>query len=83
MPWTVIWLLGPQNALASIWMGASDRRAVTRAADEIDRRLRLDPAGAGTAAGSVWRLRVSPLEVTYTIEPLDRQVVVQYVSLQP
>jgi hypothetical protein len=83
MPFTVVWLPGPLAALAQIWTGASNRQAVADAADEIDRRLRRLSAPAGAASGAVYRLRVAPLEVVYSISLADRRVEVSFVFFRP
>ncbi len=83
MPFTVVWLPGPLAALAQIWIRASDRQAVADAANEIDRRLRRPPVPAGAASGAVYRLRVAPLEVVYSISDADRRVDISYVFFRP
>jgi hypothetical protein len=83
MPYTVVWLRGPQAALASMWVNGPDRQAMSVAANELDHRLRLNPIGAGTISGSVYRLHLPPLEAVYTVSSLDRQVVVTAINRLP
>ncbi len=83
MPFAVRWRRGPQAALAQIWLRAPDRQAVTDAANEIDRRLRLYPMSAGSASGAVYHLHVSPLEVTYKVSAKRQRVKVLLVRFRP
>jgi len=60
-----------ENALADIWMRSSDRRAVTDAADRIDRILRLKPDKVGRAYKEWGVYAEPPLVVAYEVLPDD------------
>jgi len=49
-----------QQELADLWINASDRNAVTSAADEIERLLALDPLAQGESRGGNKRLLFEP-----------------------
>ena len=75
MKYTVVWVPSAQQRLAAIWLAATDRRAVTAAADRIDKWLAVDPATRGTAVyGTTRELTVPPLGVEFEIMDDDRMV---------
>ncbi len=77
MRFTVVWVMFAQNELARIWNNASDRAAVTAAANRIDLLLQRDPASKGESRGGSTRvLFETPLAVTFRVSELDRQVYV-------
>jgi plasmid stabilization system protein ParE len=47
MNFTIIWSEAAIRDLATIWMNATDRNAITQASSEIDRVLGHDPQHAG------------------------------------
>jgi hypothetical protein len=47
MNYTVIWLPSAEKDLAALWLSATDRPEVTRAANEIDQRLGADAPNEG------------------------------------
>jgi len=71
MTYTVVWALSARNALADIWNQALDRQAVTQAANRIDRELRIDAHGKGRIFHNRRLLVVSPLAVTFAVDPGD------------
>ncbi|MBV9126022.1 MAG: hypothetical protein JO112_21935 [Planctomycetes bacterium] len=72
---TVVWIEEVQNTLATIWMGALDRQAVTSAADMIDAELAIDPNTKGTEVAEGLRvLYVPPLQVLFSVQEQDRLV---------
>jgi hypothetical protein len=79
--YTVTWDENVQNDLASLWIQAPDRRALSSAADEIDRLLRLSPLSVGEPFGADRRLAIEPLEAVYTVSPDDCLVRVHQVVL--
>jgi hypothetical protein len=79
MPFTVTWDPSAQNNLALIWINATDRTAVTNAANFIDRRLRISPDSAGQDLSGFRMFTVPPLTVTFTVSPGDRLVTVRNV----
>jgi hypothetical protein len=75
MTWTVVWDPSAEARLIHLWMTAPDRAAVTRAADEIDARLRRDPLNEGESRSGPYRvLFVRPLGVYYKVSEPDRLV---------
>lgn len=83
-PFQVDWLPDVLGDLANIWRRATDGKAVTQAQAEIDRRLSQDPLGHGWhLAEGLYQLRVSPLQVTYTVNYPRRFVEVTSVCRQP
>jgi hypothetical protein len=79
MRFSLTWDEAAQGELADIWMYAPDRQDVTRAANEIDRLLRLRPLVVGEEFGTDRTLAVPPLEVLYTVSPDDCRVWVRSV----
>lgn len=71
MKWTVTWFPSAESDLASFWVTASDRQAVTDASNEIDHRLRVSPEREGEEFDGGRVLVVSPLAVTFRVRPKD------------
>ena len=69
--------------LADAWLHAADRRAVTRASYLIDQLLATVPDQVGIPHGVFRRLQISPLEVTYCVDPQAQEVRVFRVDLLP
>ena len=77
MTFTVVWSPEAEQALAELWIGASDRQAVTDAADAIDVLLRIGPLDVGESRVVNLRiLTVFPLSVYYDVREADRLVAV-------
>jgi hypothetical protein len=74
MHYTVTTSPTAEEELAFIWIIASDRDAVSRASNEIDKLLRRSPLSCGINHGSFRTLTVDPLLVAFTVSPDDRQV---------
>lgn len=69
MTYTVVWLPPALQALAAIWVAATDRNAVTRASNNIDRALGTDPQTVGRCLfDTVWEFSAPPLVVEYEID---------------
>jgi len=84
MKFTVVWKSAAKRQLAEIWMGASNRAAVTAAADAIDAALRFWPQRCGESRGSDFRLVIEgPLGAFYAVNEEDRLVTVFYVRYVP
>jgi hypothetical protein len=84
MSYTVVWKEIAEERLVEIWIAASDRQAVTEAANAIDSLLKQDPEQQGESRGDSLRiLFVAPLAVHYEIRPLDRIVQVLRVWRPP
>lgn len=72
----VIWWRFARAKLADLWLEATDKLAVTAAANEIDRLLADDPAGCAEASHEgLYRLTIKPLTVQYSVEAAKRRVV--------
>jgi hypothetical protein len=78
---TVVWSKAAQDRLAEIWMAAADRRAISLAADQIDRLLAVSPLSFGADFGGDRILTIDPLSVIYTASAPDCLVTVQLVAL--
>ncbi len=77
---TVIWTPDAEQELAGVWLGASDRNAVTQASHTIDQRLERDPLNEGESRSNDRRiLLVPPLGVIYCVHPEDQSVDVLHV----
>ena len=73
--YTVVWVESAQSELADIWLSASNRSAVTAAADEIDRVLVTDANAQGVDVSEGLRaIFVHPLRVLFTVSDEDRMV---------
>jgi len=70
--YTVAWVQDAQNQLAEIWIAATDRQAVTDAANEIDRELGGDAASKGVPVSDGLRgLEVAPLRVLFSVRAIS------------
>lgn len=70
---TVVWHQKALDELATLWIEAADRGAVTSAAGAIDRYLASDADGKGTPIVDVIRqLTVPPLRVLFAASEPDR-----------
>jgi plasmid stabilization system protein ParE len=77
MIFTVLWTPTAEQELASIWLDAEDRNAVTSAAHTIDALLRADPHTRGESRHDAVRvLFVPPLGVDFDVVEADRIVYV-------
>jgi plasmid stabilization system protein ParE len=76
--YTVRWTRKAQDRqLTNIWLAATDRRAVTAAAHQVDQLLRTDPASQGESrSGNRRLLIVRPLAVMFKVIEAERRVVV-------
>jgi hypothetical protein len=84
MNWSVDWLHPAEQDLATLWTDASDRAAVTAAANAIDAALARDPLHVGEAReGNRRILFVEPLAVSYHVILDDRRVIVHAVWRWP
>jgi hypothetical protein len=68
------------QALADIWLNASDRNDIVAAGDRLDQALARDPLGMGESRVGATRFAYeSPLAVLYDVEPVARTVKVWHV----
>jgi len=78
--YTVVWIPSAERDLADLWLTATDRAAVTRAANDIDRLVQHDPDQQGESRPDGVRiLFVAPLGVRFEVLPDDRLVRVLHV----
>ncbi len=83
MNYTVVWQPTAENQLATAWVDATDRGAVARASDRVDRVLAVDPAHEGESRDRGRRLVfVPPLAVTYEVIEDDKLVRILRVRLR-
>jgi len=82
--YTVVWKPDAEEDLASLWIAAEDRAAITAAADRIDPLLRTDPDGVGESrSGNARIMFLGPLAITFRIVDEDRLVQVLSVRVIP
>lgn len=82
MKFTVVWQPAATDMLASLWMEAPDRKAFSVAANQIDVRLRTNPATWGEPREGVERALTIPLiAVVYEVHEEDRIVSILSIRL--
>jgi plasmid stabilization system protein ParE len=75
MNYTVVWKPEAERRLADLWLAASDRAAVTRAANRIDQLLQTNPDQQGESRGRGRRILIeAPLGILFVVKPADRIV---------
>lgn len=74
MRYTVYWEQQALDAVASIWLQASDRQVVTRASNRIDPELAVDADSKGVDFYGDRLLVIAPLHVTYRVDVAGKQV---------
>lgn len=80
MRFTVAWAPVAERKLTEIWLSASDRDAVARAADLIEPDLARRPHLVGESRGANQRLFIEPpLAILYEVQMDDRYVLVRAV----
>ena len=73
----VDWIPYARALLASAWLRASNRNAVTRAQNAIDKALAVDPKGHGKELSEgLWKIERLPLVAFYEIDDTTRTVTV-------
>jgi hypothetical protein len=81
--YTVAYLDGALEKLASIWENATDRSVIAQAADTADNILASSPLRhAVPLSEGLWRLDVDPLRIYFTLQEEDRLVQVGDVFLR-
>jgi hypothetical protein len=84
MRFTLIWKPAAERRLAQIWIEAGDRKAITDAANAIDRALRYQPLTLGESRDGQTRILVEePLVVVYEAREADRLVEIMDVRCVP
>lgn len=80
MNYSVIWLPNAEEELAALWLNASDRGAITKAAAALDELLARDPAKDGESRPNGRRiLFAAPPAAIYRVHVKARQVDVLHV----
>jgi hypothetical protein len=80
----VRWSDRADEELAAAWLAATDRDAVSQAADRVEFLLGRDPLGHGESrSGNLRIVYESPLSVLYRVIPAAQVVWVVTVRLQP
>jgi plasmid stabilization system protein ParE len=75
MTYDVIWLPDAEQELATIWMQAGDKSAITRSANQIDAALRRNAANEGESRPGNRRILFAfPLGVIFRVLPDNRTV---------
>jgi hypothetical protein len=83
-PWKVVWLDDAEQELASIWLNATDKAAVTAADAAIQHLLSTDPLKHGAELSEGLRkLHVAPLLVFFSANSATRTVEVSWVAYVP
>lgn len=84
MRYNVLWTPIAEQRLASLWLAAENRAAVTSAAHSIDRLLMHDPVHVGhDCFDCVRTLNRHPLGVDFEVVEAERLVYVLTVRLHP
>jgi hypothetical protein len=65
MKYSVEWTASARSSLAELWLSASNRNEIQKAADEIDRILAHDPLNAGESRVSNIRVIFQPPLAAY------------------
>jgi hypothetical protein len=80
----VDWIPYARALLASAWLGASNRNAVTRAQNAIDKALAVDPKGQGRELSEgLWKIERLPLAAYYEIDESSGTVTVTDLAFIP
>jgi plasmid stabilization system protein ParE len=80
MTYTVTWTVSARNELVDLWLQATDRAAVTQAANYVDSVLRTSPLDIGEPSDQGRRtLYEPPLVVLYSVSQADCLVTVRAV----
>ena len=81
MSYTVVWVPPAEEELASVWLAAADRAAVTAAVHRLEQRLVRDPLHTGQVRwSSVQRVVTDPpLGIDFEVIEDDKRVLVQAV----
>ena len=76
MKYTVAWTPAAEQELASVWLAAANRAAVTTASHRLDYDLTYDPYGRGIARNSSVNRTATdfPLGLDYEIVEDDKKV---------
>ena len=80
----VDWIPHARTLLAAAWLIASNRNAVTRAQDAVDKALASDPRGLGKELSEgLWRIARYPLVAYYEIDDTTNTATVTDLAFIP
>jgi hypothetical protein len=80
MKYTVRWLPGAEQELAALWLDATARSEVTRAANKIDQQLEQSPETLGESRSKALRVHFeTPLGILFRVRSDVRIVEVAHV----
>lgn len=82
MKYRVEWLHGALNELAEVWtkMPSSERKAITAAADAIDKQLSINPLQVGESRSDDLRIHFQfPLGISFEVDTTNQSVQVAHV----
>ena len=80
--YTVVWLKAVHNDVGEIWLGSSDRNAITAASAEIDYQLASDAERKGEELSEGLRVLDSgPLRAVFSVDAKNRIVEVSRIRL--
>ena len=71
MKWTVTWTIKAEEELTEIWLKATNRKAISRASDQIEKELKHNADRKDTAKNGRRILHYPPLAVAYDVFPED------------
>ncbi len=75
MRWTVVWDADALQKLADFWLTSADPDAITAASNWFDHTLLHHPE-RGVLQEDGYHLRQGPLEIRYSVSPMDCKVTV-------
>jgi hypothetical protein len=76
MKWTVLWKPDAESDLAELWVNATDKAAITAAANRVDILLRRDPLNTGESRTDDDRVHIRG---RWTVDSMDCKVNVERV----
>jgi hypothetical protein len=79
--YTVTWVPSARATLATLWIEAADRQAVTDSSDRIDEESKVDAPRKGIPFGQLRAYYDDPLAVLYEVDPGDCMVRIMAVKL--
>jgi hypothetical protein len=82
--YSVEWLPEASDALALLWLQATNRQAITSAQADIDDALARNPFTSGHhVSEGLYRMVAQPLVVAYSVDTRSKKVKVSHVWLLP
>lgn len=81
MPHHLSWTPAARNSLATLWIIAAKRNAMTRAVYEIEQQLKANPAKGEPVSEGLFKLTIHPVSLYYEIDEDMSQVRVTGIGL--